>query len=54
VTRYQGDDRDGAQWTGTFYRQGFTTYFDATGPRGEQQHCRSWQQGRQTFTECDR
>jgi hypothetical protein len=32
MTRYQGNDRDGGQWTGTSYRQGFVTYFDATGP----------------------
>jgi hypothetical protein len=27
MTRYQGTDRDGGQWTGTSYQQGFTTYF---------------------------
>jgi hypothetical protein len=53
MTRYQGNDANGRQWTGQSYKQGFMTYFDANGPHGEQQHCRSWQQGWQTFTECD-
>jgi hypothetical protein len=52
VTRYQGADRDGRSWSGTSYKQGFTTYFSASGPHGVQQHCRSWQ-GWQTFTESD-
>jgi hypothetical protein len=52
TTFYQGNDRNGAMWTGRSYQQGYTTYFDANGPHGEQRHCRSWQQGRQTFTEC--
>ncbi len=34
-------------------RQGFTTYFDGSRPHGEQKQCRSWQQGWQTFNECD-
>lgn len=29
MTLYQGTDRDGGQWTGSSYKQGFTTYFDA-------------------------
>jgi hypothetical protein len=52
MTRYQGTDRDGGQWTGQSYKQGFMTYFDANGPHVEQQHCRSWQQGWQSFTDC--
>ena len=47
-----GTDADSGQWTDTSYRSGVTTYF-ANGPHGEQQHCRSWQQGWQTITECD-
>jgi hypothetical protein len=51
LTRYQGIDGNGEPWrTGT---SGFTTYFDANGPHGEQQLCRSWQEGWQTITECD-
>ena len=53
LTRYQGIDGNGEPWTGTSYQSGFMTYFDANGPHGEQQHCRSWQQGWQTITECD-
>ena len=53
MTRYQGTDGQGGQWTGSSYQQGFMTYFDANGPHGETQHCRSWQQGWQTITECD-
>lgn len=48
MSMHQGTDADGGQRTGQSYGQGFTT-----GPHGEQQHCRSWQQGWQTFTECD-
>ena len=51
LTRYQGTDSNGEPWTGTSYQSGFTT--DANGPHGEQQHCRSWQQGWQTINECD-
>jgi hypothetical protein len=51
VTRHHGNDHSGGQWTGTSYKQCFTTYFDATGPNGQSQHCRSWQQKWQTFTE---
>jgi hypothetical protein len=47
LTRYQGIDGNGEPWTGT---SGFTTYFDANGPHGEQQLCRSWQEGWQTIT----
>jgi hypothetical protein len=44
------------------YQIGPTTYYSGTdanagqydGPRGQTQHCRSWQQGGQTKTECDR
>ena len=53
LTRYQGTDGNGEPWTGTSYQSGFTTYFDANGPHSEQQHCRSWQQGWQSVTECD-
>jgi hypothetical protein len=52
LTRYQGTDAQGGSWTGMSYQQGATSYFDASGPDGQQQHCRSWQQGWQTFTEC--
>jgi hypothetical protein len=54
MTRYQGTDRDGRSWSGTSYKQGFTTYSDFAGPDGQMQRCRSWKQGWQTFTECDR
>ena len=53
MTRYQGTDAAGGSWTGTSYRQGFTTYFDANGPHGESRRCRSWEQSWQTITECD-
>ena len=53
MTRYQGNDRDGGQWTGNSFKQGFTTFSEFNGPHGESTRCRSWQQGWQTFTECD-
>jgi hypothetical protein len=49
VTRYQSDNG----WIGNSYEQGGTTFSEFTGPHGETQHCRSWRQGWQTFTECD-
>ena len=49
----QGSGADDGQWAWQSYRQGFATDFDANGPHGERQHSRSWQQGWQTFTECN-
>lgn len=54
TTYYSGTDANGGQWTGTSYEQWGTTFYEVKGPGGQSQHCRSWRQGGQTKTECDR
>jgi hypothetical protein len=54
TTYYSGTDANGGQWTGKSYEQWGTRFSEFDGPRGQKQHCRSWQQGGQTKTECDR
>ena len=53
VTRYQGTDHRGGTWTGSTYKQGFTTYSDFYGPHGEAQHCRSYELSGTVHTDCD-
>jgi hypothetical protein len=53
VTRHQGTDAQGGQWTGSSYKQDFTTYSDFYGPHGEAQHCRSYVLSGTVHTECD-
>jgi hypothetical protein len=49
---YTGTDARGGQWSARSYQNGGTTYFDATGPDGRNQHCQSYELGSQTITEC--
>jgi hypothetical protein len=53
VTRYQGTDAQGGQWTGNSYELFGTRHYEFNGPHGASRHCRSWQQDWQTTTECD-
>ena len=53
ITRMQGTDRAGGNWTGTSYQQGHVTYFDANGPNGQIVHCTTQKQGFQIVTQCD-
>lgn len=53
LTRMQGTDRNGRNWTGTSYQQGHLTIIDANGPNGEVVHCTTQKQGFQTITQCD-
>jgi hypothetical protein len=52
TTYYSGTDASGGQWTAKSYEQWGTTFSEFDGPRGQKQHCRSWQQSGQTNTEC--
>lgn len=53
MTRMEGTDAAGRQWTGTSYQQGHMTYFDATGPDGQMAHCSAYRQGFNIITRCD-
>jgi len=50
TTRYQGSDGS----SGLSYRQGFMEHLEVNRPDGSTQRCRSYQQGFQTITECDK
>jgi hypothetical protein len=53
LTRMQGIDRQGRNWTGTSYQQGHLTIIDANGPNGQMVHCTAQKEGFQIVTRCD-
>src|SRR6516164_644102 len=39
VTRYQGTDANGGQWTGSSYQQWGKRFYEFTGPDGQTRRC---------------
>lgn len=53
LTRMQGTDSRGGNWTGTSYQQGHLTITDANGPNGQVVHCTAQMEGFAMVTRCD-
>jgi hypothetical protein len=45
MTRYEGTDRYGGQWTGNSYEQDGTTFYEFNGPQGQLMRCWSYKLG---------
>ena len=42
ITRYQGTDANGGQWTGSSYEQWGKRFYEFTGPDGQTQRCSAY------------